>query len=227
MYRTTPIGSLIREAGIPPAETLLAAKQLGYAVRLLGLPGNHLARQILPVSFRDGDQHAQPEEQPEGDMVWAERSARRQGPWSLGQQLAYQLAGTIPIDPSGGFEETVKTSPASFPGQIKTLSTDQALKAAQEARPGLSLWSDGSRLENGQAGAGIAWQNPQGVWQTREIPLGKGKEVFDAELIGACTALELALRLCGQGPVTILLDSQAAIARLQHRQPAPGQGLAI
>lgn len=51
MYRTTPIGPLIREAGIPPAETLLAARQLGYAVRLLGLPGNHLARQILPVSF--------------------------------------------------------------------------------------------------------------------------------------------------------------------------------
>ncbi|KKA19734.1 hypothetical protein T310_6279, partial [Rasamsonia emersonii CBS 393.64] len=67
---------------------------------------------------------------------------------------------------------------------------------------------------------------PRGLADTGD-PLGKGKEVFDAELIGACRALELTPRLCGQGPVTILLDSQAAIARLQHRQPGPGQGLAI
>jgi len=30
-----------------------------------------------------------------------------------------------------------------------------------------------------------------------------------------------------QRPVTILLDSQAAIARLRHTQPGPGQALAI
>jgi hypothetical protein len=68
----------------------------------------------------------------------------------------------------------------------------EALKAAREQCLGLSLWSDGSRLDNGRVGAGIAWQAISGAWQAREVPLGLGKEVFDAELIGACEALELA-----------------------------------
>jgi hypothetical protein len=40
-------------------------------------------------------------------------------------------------------------------------------------------------------------------------------------------ALETALRIGGQGSVTVLLDSQAAIARLQHIEPGPGQALAL
>jgi hypothetical protein len=60
MFRTTPIGPLVKEAAMEPAETLLEARQLGYTTRLLGLPKDHPARQILPITFRDGDQHAQP-----------------------------------------------------------------------------------------------------------------------------------------------------------------------
>jgi ribonuclease HI len=104
---------------------------------------------------------------------------------------------------------------------------EEALEAAQRAQPGLALWSDGSRLENGRVGAGVAWQNPDGAWKTHEVPMGVGKEVFDAELMGASTALCLALRIRDRGPVTVLLDSKAAIARLQHLAVGPGQGLAI
>ena len=115
-----------------------------------------------------------------------------------------------------------------FPGTFRVLPLGGALEAAKEPRPGLSLWSDGSRLENGRVGAGVAWQaSPGGSWQAREVPLGLGKEVFDAELIGACEALELAVRSRDQGPVTVLLDSQAAISRLRHQGVGPGQGLAI
>ena len=45
--------------------------------------------------------------------------------------------------------------------------------------------------------------------------------------IGACRALELALGDRAGGPVTVLLDSTAAIKRLRHREPGPGQHLAI
>ncbi|KAL2012391.1 hypothetical protein VTN00DRAFT_5109 [Thermoascus crustaceus] len=225
MFRTTPIGPMVREAGLEPAETLLEARQLGYTIRLLGLPNSQPARQILPVTFREGDCHAQPGEQPIGDRVWAEASGR--GPWSLGQHLARQLAGTLKIDPSGGFEETIETFPSTFPGIIKVLPVEEAYQAARAARPGLTLWSDGSRLEDGRTGAGIAWQNSQGTWQTREIPLGAGKEIFDAELAGVCQALHLAQKIKGQGPVTVILDSRAAIDRLQHRGTGPGQALAI
>ncbi|KKA16155.1 reverse transcriptase, partial [Rasamsonia emersonii CBS 393.64] len=193
MFRTTPIGPLVREAGLEPAETLLEARQLGYTIRLLSLPRDHLAKRILPITLWEGDQHAQPGEQPLRDRAWAETSSR--GPWSLGQHLARRLAGTLPVDPSEGFEETMWTPAGPFPGQIKVLPMEEAIQAAQRARPGLTLWSDGSRLENGRTGAGIAWQNPQGAWQSQEIPLGKGKEVFDAELMGVCRALELAIRI--------------------------------
>ena len=37
----------------------------------------------------------------------------------------------------------------------------------------------------------------------------------------------MALRLEDQGPVTVLVDSQAAISRLEHLEPGPGQALAI
>ena len=50
--------------------------------------------------------------------------------------------------------------------------------------------------------------------------------MFDAELVGACEALELALKTRDQGPVTVLLDSQAAISRLSHLGVGLGQGLA-
>jgi hypothetical protein len=89
---------------------------------------------------------------------------------------------------------------------IRVLPREEALIAAREQCLGLSLWSDGSRLDNGRVGARIAWQ-ALGVWHTHGIPLGIGKEVFDAKLIGACEALELALKSQERGPIIVLLDS--------------------
>src|SRR5699024_8714519 len=103
----------------------------------------------------------------------------------------------------------------------------EALAAAQSLFPELTIWSNGSRLENGGCGAGIAWQASRGAWKTRGFPLGKGREVLDAELLGIVQAFRMALKMGDQKPVTILLDSQAAITRLRHTQPGPGQTLAI
>jgi len=63
MLKSAPIGPLVRDASLVPAEVLLEARQLRYTTRLLSLPENHPAKKILPVSFRDGDQHVQPGEQ--------------------------------------------------------------------------------------------------------------------------------------------------------------------
>ena len=225
MLKSTPVGPLVREAGLAPAEALLEARQLKYTTRLLSLPENHPAKEILPVSFQEGDQHTQPGEQTPGNRQWAERN--NQGPWSLGQHLARQLANILPVDPSGGFESTTQTTSSQFPGQIEMLPGPEALAAAQSLPPELAIWSDGSRLENGKSGAGTAWQEPGGTWRTWGFPLGKGYEVFDAELLGVVRALQLAEKVGDQRPVTILLDSQAAIARMRHTQPGPGQALVI
>lgn len=68
MLISTPIGPLVREAGLTPAEALLEVQKLRYTTRLLSLPENHPAKKILPVSFREGEQHAQPREQTAGNQ---------------------------------------------------------------------------------------------------------------------------------------------------------------
>ncbi|KAE8335346.1 hypothetical protein BDV24DRAFT_169288 [Aspergillus arachidicola] len=87
------------------------------------------------------------------------------------------------------------------------------------------MWSDGSRLDNGQTGAGVVWQELSGTWTTKQVSLGQGKEVFDAELAGVYKALEIAEQLDYKGPIRVLLDSQAAIARLRDNRTGAGQRL--
>jgi ribonuclease HI len=220
-FRSTPIGPLLKNAGLEPAELVLQTRQRSFAARLLKAPSNQPAHHVLPVSFREGDRHAQPGEQPLEDRGWAEQTPR--GPYSLGQHLAKQLAEVLPTDPSGGFEGTKVPQQEAFAGQILIQSRDEALETANGFVDGLVLWTDGSRLDNGKIGAAVAWQDIFDSWHTRELPLGRGKEVFDAELSGACEALRLAKSLQSTGPVTVFMDSQAAINRLQHAEPGAGQ----
>lgn len=56
IYPSTPLHPLLREAGLVPASTLLNHRQRSYAYRLLSLPGQHPAKEILPVSLRVGDE---------------------------------------------------------------------------------------------------------------------------------------------------------------------------
>jgi len=224
-FRSTPIGPLLRDAGLEPAEIILQTRQQGYAARLLKVPKTHPAQSILPVSFRQGDRHAQPGEQPLDDREWASTTGRN--PQSLGQHLARQLAATLTTDPSGGFEETTGAIETDFPGQIIVQELDKALETGRSQLEGLVLWSDGSRLENGKCGAGVAWQKDTGEWQSQGLSLGRGVEVFDAELTGVCEALKMANSMRVAESVTVLLDSQAAINRLRNSIPGPGQELAL
>lgn len=57
------------------------------------------------------------------------------------------------------------------------------------------------------------------------IPIGQGYEVFDAKLLGVVQELRVAWKAGDQRPVTILLDFQPTIARLQHTQSGPGQAV--
>ena len=61
----------------------------------------------------------------------------------------------------------------------------------------------------------------------RLAPLGAGFEVFDAELVGVVEALEWALVAKLIGQIRVFLDAQAAISRLQHTKPGPGQALTL
>ncbi|KAJ5527903.1 hypothetical protein N7513_012062 [Penicillium frequentans] len=225
MRKTTPVGLLNSEAGLTPADILLGDRQLRYTARLLGLSRDSPAASILPASFREGDEHVQPGEHTPRNRMWAEPHSR--GPWSLGQQLARQVARILPADLSAGFESAQPVESSQFPGMIIVQAMEGALSAARIIPPSRAIWSDGSRLESGRTGAGIAWQEPSGEWETRSYPMGKGREVFDAELLGVVHAIRAALARGRRGPVTVLLDSQAAISRLRHTQAGPGQRLTV
>jgi len=93
---------------------------------------------------------------------------------------------------------------------------------------GTALWSDGSRHENGCAGAGVALQvRPGAPWECLEVPMGTGYEVFDAELVGVASALEWTLERGLEGPIFVFLDAQNAINRLKSTALGAGQALVL
>jgi hypothetical protein len=110
----------------------------------------------------------------------------------------------------------------AFPGTILVPAEEEALKQAVAPYKGLSFWSDGSLLEKGQTGTGSTWLEASGTWKTKGVSLGQGKEVLDAELVGEYKALETAEQLEYKGHIRVLLDSQAAIDRLQDNRAGPG-----
>ena len=94
----------------------------------------------------------------------------------------------------------------------------------------LIIWSDGSKLETEGVGTGIALK--QGItWLQKGYPLGKTKEVFDAELYGIKSALDIAINKLSRNPyikrLIVLSDSQAALLRVSTDYLGPGQAIAI
>ncbi|EED15972.1 conserved hypothetical protein [Talaromyces stipitatus ATCC 10500] len=237
------LNSLCRANGLPPAlvrriqkatvqaQLLWGAEiwwqgQKTWAQRIQILINKQARAQILPVTLRHGDLHAQPGEQPLDDREWASRDNKVLN--RLGQRLAKHLAQRLNRDPSGGIERTERCELKSFPGSIRVLDKEEALTEANQQRAGTTFWSDGSRLDTGRAGAGVTLQAvPGGPWEHVEVPMGHGHEVFDAELVGVATALEWALERQPLDPIWVFLDAQNAIDRLRSTRPGPGQALVL
>ena len=100
MYQSTPISPLMSEAGLLPAHVLMDFRQRTYAHRALSLPNSISTKDILPITLREGDGHAQPEDLPEGDSIWSTTQRIR----TYGQHLARQISVGFRIDPAEGVE---------------------------------------------------------------------------------------------------------------------------
>ena len=101
---------------------------------------------------------------------------------------------------------------------------EEALKTAKEwTNQESTIWTDGSRLEDGSVGAAVAYWR-EGSWVRRGSYLGKNKEVFNAEVFAIHQALEI-LRDRDERNTHYMVfsDSQAAISRVQHDRTGPGQ----
>jgi ribonuclease HI len=110
---------------------------------------------------------------------------------------------------------------------------DERKKAMEEAgiaRDGVTLWTDGSRTEDGACGYAVVWRKKGEVWKGHQVHLGHNQEAYDAE----CAAIVRALRVGRdrrnqqQIPkITIFTDAQAAIKRMQTLEVGPGQIYAL
>jgi ribonuclease HI len=104
---------------------------------------------------------------------------------------------------------------------------EEAKKEAERERPGLVMFTDGSRQENGAAGYAVAWKNGQS-WEGVKVHMGYNQEAYDAECAAIARALEIAANSTpAPDCVTIFTDAQAAIRRMASDDPGPGQKYAL
>jgi hypothetical protein len=118
-----------------------------------------------------------------------------------------------------------------FPGAIVIKPKDIAEKEAKNiykpdrVNSDLIIWSDGSKLETEGVGTGIALKQGK-TWLQKGYLLGYTKEVFDAELYGIKSALDIATNRLSRNPyikkLIVLSDSQAALLRVASDYLGPG-----
>jgi len=156
---------------------------------------------------------------PEGDQAKEVVGARS----GIGGRLKNALA----LAHRGRTESTVLLEePEAL--EAETIQEDQesAKAEAERTRPGLTIFTDGSRLDSGATGYAVVWENGQ-TWEGIKAHMGYNQEAYDAECAALARALESVTRGYCPERVTIFTDAQAAIRRMASDEPGPGQQYAI
>jgi ribonuclease HI len=128
----------------------------------------------------------------------------------------------------GRTEEVVlQRLPMALEAAIIVEDQANAKAAAEGPRSGLTIFTDGSRTDNGEVVYAVTWQNRQ-RWVGIKAHMGYNQEALDAECAALARALEVAARRrTTPERVTIFTDAQAAIQRISSDEPGPGQKYAI
>lgn len=139
-----------------------------------------------------GDTSFQPEKISDDTLMWTENTR----PTLHGQWLAWQLTTEHPIDPATGVEPVPVIGPdLHFKNEVIIGHKEQALKEDEKYRTGLTLWTDGSKLDQGCAGAAVSWKDKRlNHWKEKSVFLRKNKEILDAELWAISEALVIATK---------------------------------
>ena len=89
-----------------------------------------------------------------------------------------------------------------FQGGVIIGCKKQALEKATKYRAGLVMWTDGSKLDQGNTGAAVCWRDKKlDRWKDKSVFLGKKNKILDAELWA----------ISEDTPITIFWDSQKAL----------------
>ena len=137
--------------------------------------------------------------------------------WRLTNALAY----------GGQTESTVLLQePEILDAELPQEEEAEARAEAERTRPGLTMFTDGSR-HDGATGYSVVWKRRL-TWVGAKAHLGNNQEAYDAECAALAHALDLAAqRNATPERITIFSDAQAAIRRMASYEPGPGQQYAL
>jgi len=200
-FRTTPQGALMNDAGPRLANAILNNCVRSYKMRQMMMPNAAGGGRMLEM---------------EGNVVRRVEGIDELIPEDYPLERRFYEGTTLP--------EVKKR----LKGQVIIQDEEQALEEARKKREGLVLWTDGSRKEDEWVGRAVVWKEER--WNKRRVHLGRQKEAFDTEMYAMSEAVKIADEICGKKEarrVTIFMDSQATLRRIQSDEPAPGQVLAL
>jgi len=144
-------------------------------------------------------------------------------PTGIGRRLTNTLAYRGQMVSTVLLEE-----PETFDAELLQEEEAEAKAEAERIRrPRLTMFTDGSRLNDGATGYSVVWKRGL-FWAGAKVHLGNNQEAYDVECAALAHALELAAqRNSTPEQVTIFSDAQAAIRRMASDEPGPGQQYAI
>ena len=110
---------------------------------------------------------------------------------SAGGAIVSRLRAASGVKPGETVEPQVWDEGRTVPGQCVILEEGPALDNARDwyVNAWETIWTDGSRLEDGRVGAACVWRTREGSWEGKRFHLGDNKEVFDAEVFAICQEL--------------------------------------
>ena len=142
---------------------------------------------------------------------------------------------------SGRVEEIYlpEDGPTELEASVSIADAEWAKQEAMRAdsQPGLPLWTDGSRDENGAVGGNkklwlpgyaVVWRKGRTRWAGRKVHTGYYQEAYDAECAAIARALAVAMgRAKRAGFVSLRMRRPQLYTRMTHDEPGPGQTYAI
>jgi len=113
--------------------------------------------------------------------------------------------------------------PEAFDAELIQEERAEVKREADMERPGLVMFTNGSRLEEGVVGYAVVWRNGH-TWKGIKTHMDYNQEAFDAKCTALARALESASRRnTTPERITIFTDAQAAIRRMATDELGPGQ----
>ena len=95
-------------------------------------------------------------------------------------ELGNRLASALSYTWAEAEATVLLEEPEPFDAEFIQEEWEEVRKEAQKARPGLTMFTDGSWLEDGAAGYAVAWKNGQ-TWKCIKTHMGYNQDAFEAK----------------------------------------------